>query len=180
MVRRINKLLPNLACKLVYGDKVAYAEAKAHRGIKYNTVIVASERKSYSEEKSLCPDRADIVAISLARPLRWSLTDTSLRRAKAAKVRQGPGYISWCVNSLKGSLAFSFLSSSGYCSIHSRQLLTHVRLACKALTFLLLVQLFPTGYRSPHNPHWPLVTPITRPHNLCRVPIVVVWIPPLA
>jgi hypothetical protein len=60
LVRRINKLLPNLACKLVYGDKVAYAEAKAHRDLKYNTVIVASERKSYSEEKFLHPDCADI------------------------------------------------------------------------------------------------------------------------
>ena len=91
LVRRINKLLPNLACKLVYGDKVAYAEAKAHRDLKYNAVTVASERKSYSEEKSLHPDCADIVAISLARPVRWGLMDTLLRRAKAAKVRQGPG-----------------------------------------------------------------------------------------
>ena len=77
MARRINKLLPNLACKLVYGDKVAYAKAKAHCELKHNIVIVVSERKSYSEEKSLHPDYADIVAISLARPLRWGFVDTS-------------------------------------------------------------------------------------------------------
>ena len=118
----IDKFLPNPVGKLDCLDEVSYAEAKAHCDPKHNTVIMASERKSYSEEKTLPPDSADIVAISLARPLRWGLMDTSLRRAKAAKVRQGPEDISLVFDPLKSSLAFIFLSSSGYWSIHSRQL----------------------------------------------------------
>jgi hypothetical protein len=52
LARSIDKFLPNLACKLVNSDKVAYAEAKAHGDFSHSTLVAVYRKKVLERKRS--------------------------------------------------------------------------------------------------------------------------------
>jgi hypothetical protein len=68
----------DLACKLVYSDKIAYTKAKAHGDL---------ARELKGEKKSSHPDGEHAVGVSLARQYWWGLAGLHTRLPQNIQVR---------------------------------------------------------------------------------------------